>query len=238
MLPPRSIPTARRCAMATPPLTGSPAGLCVVAEAEETAQRPGEPVLRGGLASEEAAARAINAQPWEPLPGMVKQQCPACRYFFAAQAAAPSLLCPDRAGVGTRPAGLRTVREPAPSARVSGGPRQHLVDRQGRVVLLLDLTRDEPRRDQTRQYESEGFGGLVVGEFCRHPIQERVPGLLKPVDLTAIELHFVWHELALPRRHDPVGPQAAAVLRSTSTWQRSIGREELSPSTGAAIYAG
>jgi hypothetical protein len=32
-------------------------------------------VLRGGLASEEVAARAINAEPWEPLPGMTKEQC-------------------------------------------------------------------------------------------------------------------------------------------------------------------
>ena len=31
-----------------------------------------------------AAARAVNAEPWEPLPGMEKHQCPECRYFFAA----------------------------------------------------------------------------------------------------------------------------------------------------------
>jgi hypothetical protein len=67
-------------------------------------QRPGEAVLRGGLASEEAAARAINAQPWEPLPGMVKAQCQACRYFFAAPVAATTLLCPDCASEGTRSA--------------------------------------------------------------------------------------------------------------------------------------
>ena len=30
---------------------------------------PGEAVLRGALASEEASARAINSEPWEPLPG-------------------------------------------------------------------------------------------------------------------------------------------------------------------------
>jgi hypothetical protein len=66
-------------------------------------RQPGEAVLRGGLASEEASARAINAQPWEPLPGMTKAQCAACRYFFAAPVAATTLLCPDCAGVGTRP---------------------------------------------------------------------------------------------------------------------------------------
>ena len=32
----------------------------------------------------EATTRAINAEPWEPMPGMLKQQCPDCRYWFAA----------------------------------------------------------------------------------------------------------------------------------------------------------
>ncbi len=33
----------------------------------------------------EVSALAIDAQPWEPPPGMVKRQCPRCRYFFAAR---------------------------------------------------------------------------------------------------------------------------------------------------------
>jgi hypothetical protein len=49
----------------------------------------------GGFASAEAAARAINAEPWEPLPGMVKQQCPGCRYWFAARPASLEPRCPD-----------------------------------------------------------------------------------------------------------------------------------------------
>jgi hypothetical protein len=65
---------------------------------------PGEAMLRGGLASEEATARAINAEPWEPPPGMVRKQCPACRYFFAAPVAATTVLCPDCASEGTRTA--------------------------------------------------------------------------------------------------------------------------------------
>ena len=69
-----------------------------------TAHRPGEAVLRGGLASEEVTARAINAEPWEPLPGMVKAQCPQCRYFFAAPATATPPLCPDCASEGMRTA--------------------------------------------------------------------------------------------------------------------------------------
>jgi hypothetical protein len=65
-------------------------------------RQPGEAVLRGGPASEEAPARAINAEPWEPLPSMVKQQCPQCRYFFAAPIANRPLLCPDCVAEGTR----------------------------------------------------------------------------------------------------------------------------------------
>jgi len=33
---------------------------------------------------DDASARAINAQAWEPPPGMVKRQCPQCRYWFRA----------------------------------------------------------------------------------------------------------------------------------------------------------
>jgi hypothetical protein len=40
----------------------------------------------------EAAARAINAQPWKPLLGMVKRQCPQCRYFFAWPLGSPDAL--------------------------------------------------------------------------------------------------------------------------------------------------
>jgi hypothetical protein len=65
---------------------------------------PAELVLQDEPTGEEASARAINAEPWEPLPGMIKQQCPECRYFFAAPVAAPTLLCPDCASEGTRPA--------------------------------------------------------------------------------------------------------------------------------------
>jgi hypothetical protein len=54
----------------------------------------------------ETLARAINAEPWEPLPGMVKKRCSQCRYLFAvltAEVEATSR-CPDCAGLGTRPA--------------------------------------------------------------------------------------------------------------------------------------
>ena len=54
---------------------------------------------------DEARTRAINAEPWEPLPGMVKRRCSRCHYFFAvliAEAEATSR-CPDCTGLGTRP---------------------------------------------------------------------------------------------------------------------------------------
>ena len=56
------------------------------------------------MKDEEADARAINAQPWEPLPGMVKRECPECQYFFATprHRARTGLLCPDCAAAGTR----------------------------------------------------------------------------------------------------------------------------------------
>ena len=68
-------------------------------------RRLGEAVLRGALASAEAAARATNAEPWEPPPGMVKRQCPDCRYFFAAPASSQELRCQDCVGqAAPRPA--------------------------------------------------------------------------------------------------------------------------------------
>jgi hypothetical protein len=55
-----------------------------------------------GLAAEETKARAANAAPWEPLPGMVKRQCPECRYLFAAPVDIEEPRCPDCVAAGTR----------------------------------------------------------------------------------------------------------------------------------------
>jgi hypothetical protein len=72
-----------------------------------TKKRSGRTVLRaGGFAEAEAAARAANAEPWEPMPGMVKRQCPQCRSLFAAPVAAGedrTLLCPDCSRPPARP---------------------------------------------------------------------------------------------------------------------------------------
>ena len=54
----------------------------------------------------EAEARAINAEPWEPMLGMVKRQCPQCRYFFASPVESTERRCLDCATLGTgRPRG-------------------------------------------------------------------------------------------------------------------------------------
>jgi hypothetical protein len=54
------------------------------------------------MEDEEADARAVNAQPWEPPPGMVKRQCPYCRYFFAARSIEPEAVLPRLRCCGTR----------------------------------------------------------------------------------------------------------------------------------------
>ena len=61
-------------------------------------RRLGEAVLRGGFSSAEAAVRVVNAEPWEPLPGMVKRECPECRYFFAACCEQPGTSLPGLRG--------------------------------------------------------------------------------------------------------------------------------------------
>jgi len=52
-------------------------------------------------AAVEAVARAINAEPWEPMAGMVKRQCPRCRYFFASAIDSAERRCADYASLGT-----------------------------------------------------------------------------------------------------------------------------------------
>jgi hypothetical protein len=53
---------------------------------------------------DEATARAINAQPWEPLPRMLKRRCLRCRYVFAVrlEVAEATATCPDCAPSQTR----------------------------------------------------------------------------------------------------------------------------------------
>ena len=51
--------------------------------------------------TEDAAARVINAQPWEPLPGMVKRRCIDCHFWFAAREPATAR-CPNCAATERR----------------------------------------------------------------------------------------------------------------------------------------
>jgi hypothetical protein len=57
--------------------------------------------IPAAAAEAEATARGINAQPWEPMVGMVKRQCPQCRYFFASPADSAERRCLDCASLGT-----------------------------------------------------------------------------------------------------------------------------------------
>ena len=54
----------------------------------------------------EQEARAINAEPWESMPGMVKKRCSRCSFWFAVPVteAEATSRCPDCVGVSTRPA--------------------------------------------------------------------------------------------------------------------------------------
>ena len=58
----------------------------------------------------EAEARAIDAEPWGPMAGMVKRQCPRCRYFFASPVDSPERRCADCVALGTGPARTLAAR--------------------------------------------------------------------------------------------------------------------------------
>ncbi len=52
----------------------------------------------------EVLARAINAEPWDPPPGMVKKRCSACLYLFAVlvEEAEATSRCPDCVILGAK----------------------------------------------------------------------------------------------------------------------------------------
>jgi hypothetical protein len=53
---------------------------------------------RGGGNPKIRRARAVNAEPWEPLPGMVKKQCIQCEFWYATDRRGQELChdCEDR----------------------------------------------------------------------------------------------------------------------------------------------
>jgi hypothetical protein len=60
-------------------------------------------------AETEEIARAINAEPWEPMGGMVKRQCPRCRYFFTSPIDSAERRRADGAALGTGAPRTRAV---------------------------------------------------------------------------------------------------------------------------------
>jgi hypothetical protein len=58
---------------------------------------------------DDALARAINSEPWQPLPGMVKLRCQLCAYWFATRDADVPY-CPD--------CEIRLRRKPAELSRL------------------------------------------------------------------------------------------------------------------------
>jgi ribosomal protein S27E len=66
----------------------------------------------------EALARAINEEPWEPLPGMVKVRCEDCEYWFATPKRARKFMarkCPE-----CRKGTLKGASLPAAGPRSAG----------------------------------------------------------------------------------------------------------------------
>ena len=51
--------------------------------------------MKRPLAKHEVQARAINAEPWQPMAGMVKRRCERCAYWFATPRPKPAAWCPD-----------------------------------------------------------------------------------------------------------------------------------------------
>lgn len=54
-----------------------------------------EECLQDTRGDPESYARAINAEPWEPLPGMVKRRCASCDYLYASPADERTAICPE-----------------------------------------------------------------------------------------------------------------------------------------------
>jgi hypothetical protein len=66
--------------------------------------------------SADAKDRRINAQPWEPLPGMVKLRCTDCHFWFAARSP-DTERCADCALLHQRKLALEALRKaPADAA--------------------------------------------------------------------------------------------------------------------------
>jgi hypothetical protein len=128
-------------------------------------KRRGESVLRaGGLEHEEASARAVNAEPWEPMPGMVKRECPKCRYFFTSS---PHLRPPR-----SRAAGLRRAR-PAihgprltPQREAEGLPPRDGAGAFPCLRVVGDARKQPPQLDRSRELAALAEDGAYRCSLC------------------------------------------------------------------------
>jgi hypothetical protein len=85
-------------------------------------------VLNGGLA--ELVVRQVNAEPWEPVPGMVRGRCGWCRYWFAAPVNSETPRCPDCVEKLPRP-GETSLKGGADRVHKAGLPKKN-------AALLID----------------------------------------------------------------------------------------------------
>jgi len=87
--------------------------------------------------------RAINAEPWEPLPWMIKRRCADCRFLFATPADAQSALCPDCTIADRRRRHGRPLRIVRPKQHSLSTP--DLTSRRDQR-MLIDLAEDYDAR--------------------------------------------------------------------------------------------
>jgi hypothetical protein len=89
----------------------------------------------------DARARAINAEPWQPLPGMVKLRCQHCSYWFATRDADVPC-CPD--------CRIRLRRKQPEFA--SPTPAKKPIGRAGRANRKLEIITPGPELESTRTW--------------------------------------------------------------------------------------
>ena len=114
-----------------------------------------------GVGEGEATTRAINAEPWEPMPGMVKRQCPDCRCLVRRQAG--QLIeprcsdCVDKAACAWAPALTRAelITEIAAS-------NPHLRQEDAELIVATIFEQITAALARGERVELRGFGAFTV----------------------------------------------------------------------------
>jgi hypothetical protein len=148
----------------------------------------------------EAAARAINAKAWEPPPGMVRQKCSRCGYWFAAPVNSDEPRCPDCSqpspagslswpGLLDGSSSMRKMNLRAPGQKTSGGTPEVLptiaMDKEARHAAMISAKLDVARR-LADSVEKTDYARAVAAEltpapaFDGMPCEEEVRGELGP----------------------------------------------------------